>query len=461
MLAAGGNINIREPKQAQSTALMEAVRHNHTAIVKVLLENGALPDVADLHSRRPLTLSTSARSDVAITKLLLEYGANINLVAFDKRAPLVEAIRSNQDVKVGLLLDHGADIHITSSRDAMSPLHVAAARNAKPAIIKVLVDAGIHVDAPDGRGRTPLQVAAMHSSTRAVRWLLDCGATANFENASPDSKGWTALFYAVKSKNARVDNKTIIKTLLLHGAKIDTTNFAKETPLLHAVSQGATKQAQILLEYGASITAKNASQETILHLAVSSWTWRPDMIRWLVERGAEVNKAGGKRSETPIFYAIRCGLGLESIRNLVSLGADVNFKNKTGLTPLSLASSMCSTELVKLLLDSGAFVNSRDMQGKSPLHHIVEAKFGAASEVLEIVSLFVQCGADVNSRDSSGYTPLHRAVSKEWTWETAGELIKAGADRCAMSYDGKYPYDMVKAGPWAETQRLFLRHYPV
>ncbi|CEJ62905.1 hypothetical protein PMG11_11390 [Penicillium brasilianum] len=256
MLAAGGNINIREPKQAQSTALMEAVRHNHTAIVKVLLENGALPDAADLHSRRPLTLSTSARSDVAITKLLLEYGANINLVAFDKRAPLVEAIRSNQDVKVGLLLDHGADIHITSSRDAMSPLHIAAARNAKPAIIKVLVDAGIYVDAPDGRGRTPLQVAAMHSSTRAVRWLLDCGATANFENTSPDSQGWTALFYAVKSKNSRIDNKTIIKTLLLHGAKIDTTNFAKETPLLHAVSQGATKQAQILLEYGANGLSK-------------------------------------------------------------------------------------------------------------------------------------------------------------------------------------------------------------
>jgi ankyrin repeat protein len=174
-----------------------------------------------------------------------------------------------------------------------------------------------------------------------------------------------------------------------------------------------------------------------------------------------VNRASGKRSETLIFYAIRYGLGLERIRNLVSLGADVNFKNTIGLTPLSLASSICSTELVKLLLDSGAFVNSRDIQGKSPLHYIVEAKFGAASEVLEIVSLFVQCGADVNSRDSSGYTPLYRAVSKEWTWETAGELIKAGADRCAMLYDGKYLYDMVKAGPWAETQRLFLRHYPV
>jgi ankyrin repeat protein len=76
----------------------------------------------------------------------------------------------------------------------------------------------------------------MHLSTRAVRLLLDCGATANFENISPDSKGWTALFYAVKSKNSRINNKTIIKTLLLYRAKIDTTNSAKETPLLHTVS---------------------------------------------------------------------------------------------------------------------------------------------------------------------------------------------------------------------------------
>lgn len=67
--------------------------------------------------------------------------------------------------------------------------------------------------------------------------------------------------------------------------------------------------------------------------------------------------------------------------------------------------------------------------------------------------------ADVNSRDMLGLTPLHKIVAKEETWEAAGELLKAGADRCAISNDGKFPHDMVPDGPWAETKRSLIRFY--
>lgn len=42
---------------------------------------------------------------------------------------------------------------------------------------------------------------------------------------------------------------------------------------------------------------------------------------------------------------------------------------------------------------------------------------------------------------------LHRIVAREETWEAAGELLKAGANRYAMADDGKFPYDMVLDGP--------------
>lgn len=461
MLAAGADVNLRTTNPAQSTALLEAVTQKHTRVVQLLLENGASPDTADLRARRPLTLATIGRSDVAITKLLLGYGAKVDSVSFEKRAPLMEAIRSNQGSKVALLLKHAADIHIVESRNIMNLLHIAAAKNAAPAIMKMLIEAGIQVDSQDGWGRTPLQVAAAYSSTRAVRLLLHYGADPNFQNTNQFSKGYTALFYSAKEpRRFRKDNKAIIRTLVMQGAEVDFTNKVQETPLLYAVSQGATKQAQALLENGASITTRDAEGKTVLHLAASSWNWCPDMMNLLVENGADVNWAGDKQNETPIFYAIRRSYsrqGLKNAQNLLSLDAGVHFRNIDGLTPLSLAARMCSIELTATLLERGSFVNSKDMQGKSALHHVAETGF--PSVALKIVALLIQHGADVNSQDYSGYTALHILVTRDGVWEAVGELLKAGADRTAMSNDGRFPHDMVPAGPWAETKRFLIRSY--
>jgi ankyrin repeat protein len=109
----------------------------------------------------------------------------------------------------------------------------------------------------------------------------------------------------------------------------------------------------------------------------------------------------------------------------------------------------------------GSCVNSRDTQGKSSVHHLVETYYGNPRKAHDIVELLIQHGADVNLRDYSGRTPLHGAAVKDWTlrplWQVAGELMKAGADRLAVAEDGRTPLDMVPDGVCAETQRIFLR----
>ena len=54
-----------------------------------------------------------------------------------------------------------------------------------------------------------------------------------------------------------------------------------------------------------------------------------------------------------------------------------------------------------------------------------------------------------------GFTPLHRIVAKEGTWEAAGELLNAGADRYAIADDGKFPHDMVPDGPLGGNETFF------
>lgn len=228
------------------------------------------------------------------------------------------------------------------------------------------------------------------------------------------------------------------------------------------------KQARALIEVGASVQARNPDGESILHIAASSLAITPDMITWLVENGADINWIGGKQQETPLFYAIaRSGFSFSDsqsmtsiIAKLLSLGADANFRNIDGMTPLSFAARKCSISLSDLLIRYGASINSMDMQKKTPLHYVFESNFIPVSAKQEMISYLIRFGAVVNSRDTNGYTPLHKAVATGWTWEIVGDLLNAGADRCIMSDDGKFPYDMIPDGPWAETQRLILRHYP-
>ena len=468
MVAAGADVNHRPLSQDQSTALLEAVQHNHTNVVQTLLKRGAWPDAANLRCMRPLTVAANRHGDIAIVQLLLDHGAKADIIASDKRAPLLEAIVARQFAKSMLLLKHGADPHV-SSRLGMNLLHVVAQKNAPSETIASLIKAGLPIESFDQYGRTPLQVAVESSSARAVSAFLQLGANPNAKCERGTNSGLPTLFLAIPPKSGMRRSKKILQTLLTHGVSIDSKGPKNQTPLFYAISRGALEHARLLLQAGANIRARNSEQESLLHAAFSISNPSTDLITWLVQNGADVNWVGGKRQETPLFYAIsRSSNGLNSyglkpenanvVESLLSYGANANFRNLNGTTPLSIASRACSVALSRVLIQYGACIYSKDQFGRSHLHYVFD---GPPSKQRAMIKFLIQQGADVNSRDYNGYTPLHKAVSQDWTWEVAEELFKVGADRCALSSDGKYPYDMIPDGPFAETQRLILRHYPV
>jgi len=58
---------------------------------------------------------------------------------------------------------------------------------------------------------------------------------------------------------------------------------------------------------------------------------------------------------------------LSEIRELIQAGADVNVKNKTGITPLYMAARNGHDEIVTALLEAGANVNAATTNGETPL----------------------------------------------------------------------------------------------
>ena len=73
---------------------------------------------------------------------------------------------------------------------------------------------------------------------------------------------------------------------------------------------------------------------TALHYA--TWFNRIDVIRRLVDEGADVNRQTRYGNETPLHFAARKN-NTEAVRLLLDNGADINLENGSYKTPLDEA----------------------------------------------------------------------------------------------------------------------------
>ena len=141
-----------------------------------------------------------------------------------------------------------------------------------------------------------------------------------------------------------------------------------------------------------------------------------------LDKGVDVDEddsSWGSWGETPLQLAARYSHN-EIVELLIDNGADVNAKDVNGNTPLHLAALFGRKEVIELLIANGAAVNVKGGNlGGMPLHH---AAFNGHKEIVE---LLIAKGADVNAKNEDGDTPLDQAIRYKHP-ETADLLSKHG-----------------------------------
>jgi uncharacterized protein len=193
---------------------------------------------------------------------------------------------------------------------------------------------------------------------------------------------------------------------------------------LTAVTQGDTTKIRAMLKDDPAL-ARAVDQNGVSAITKAAYYRKKEVVQELLGTGLELN----------IFEAAATGQ-TQRVRELIKNDPLLaNSFSTDGFTPLGLAVFFGNRDCVELLLAGGAQVNlaSRESMKVTPLHS------AAAAKEIEIARLLIASGADVNTRQAeSGFTPLHEAAANG-NIEFATLLIEHGADINARMNDGKTP----------------------
>lgn len=226
------------------------------------------------------------------------------------------------------------------------------------AIVRLFLARHVEVDISDRKEWTPLHIAVQFNNLEIATILLDYGADPN----ATDELSRVPLHFARSPRMAQL--------LLTNGALVNTGDICNRTPLHTAVRLNRIEVVPILLKYGAAINSTDGSHMTPLLVAKSS-----RMAELLLENGASTT-ARDRRGSTPLHAASEKNLH-EVMKVLLKFGSDVNATDNSGGTALHRAIESLyaegTTDTIKILLKSGVNANAENNQGYTAIQRAIKS----------------------------------------------------------------------------------------
>eukprot|EP00727_Mastigamoeba_balamuthi_P012899 m51a1_g8231 hypothetical protein (3596) ;mRNA; f:49800-62713 len=356
-------------------------------LVAHFLSKGVAPNSTDKSGTTALHCACrAARKDVVA--LLLRSKASAKLATKDTGStPLHDACLAGSSEIAAMLLAAGAPAGL-AARDGSTPLHSAAAGGSAECV-RVLVQARAEVGAKTASGRTALSVAAEHAVPEVVKALLDAGLS---PKGDKDSTGMS--------------------------------------PLLYAVTVGATKAVELLLQSSADPNETAPDGKPCLVTSAQAGHW--DVLRALLAAKADPNAPAARSGQMALFCAVhmREDAPEDVVVSLLQSGARPDATPSEPYPKRSTLAHCVSRAMwaaVAELCKAGADASRAYADGLTPLHL---ACAGDAGD--EALALVLGRPLLINARDPQGYTPLSRCR----TWTSVALLLRHGADAASRTPTG-------------------------
>lgn len=328
-------IDINGLSSAGLTALMSVAKEkNGTEIVKILLEHGADANTVCTKglykSENALIMAVRRSKNRDTISQLMNVTENLNAETDDHKTVLMYAIDLGDLETIKLLIGKGqksvTHYQCGGYNSLLYALH-STNKNAV-AIIELLLDV---IDEGD---------------------LMVC-----------DARGKTALHYvAVRVPENTVFVEKFLKKIGM--GKVDIPDALGNTPLIDAAVKGNAAVCKLLTKYGADVTYKNKRGKTAWVLAKDVKT-KEALEEAILPKSSEPDSAEMTLEQwNKTLFDVVCGsrkyTDLEKLLSHKVKGADVNVKNRHGVTPLICIvgsddySIKEKIKFAKLLVDHGA-----------------------------------------------------------------------------------------------------------
>src|SRR5690606_1871450 len=256
-----GEPAVPEPEPVEGNleaALYQAARSGRVGRALELLEMGADPHALPAEGerdRRSLPVLAAVLPDLRLLRELIARGVDVN-AAHGTLTPLLAATRDSWHGRpdaVMTLLANGADPRAADA-DGNTPMHHAA-RSSDPGVVALLRDAAAEIDVLNNDGLTPLGVACMAGNWCLAKFLLERGARAQVQGATPS---------LVAAAGGEEDDPAGVQLLLKHKAKADERDREGGTALHRAAHAGHAVIAAELVAAGADANARDGRDSTPL-----------------------------------------------------------------------------------------------------------------------------------------------------------------------------------------------------
>jgi ankyrin repeat protein len=303
---------------------------HHEAVVRVLLEHGADPNVRDEGDHAYPIHFAAERGELPIVTLLVEHGADPQgagtghlldavgwAVCFDD-ATHVDVAR--------YLLAHGATYTLMTAvalgepdaiRDTVragenldqrmdktnrhrTATHLAIIKK-QPASLATLIELGADLNAEDGLGLTPLDVAALNAEIDMANALIDAGARITLTAAIALGRREDAE-RIVKENPDCVSDRLWANILVQASARASGVVLDR---LIHAVTRLRGGLTIVNLEADPEAAVDEARGYTALHQA--AFYGNVDAVRVLLKHGANPRARDSKWRATPAGWAAYAG----------------------------------------------------------------------------------------------------------------------------------------------------------